>query len=429
MTATSNSLPIPRSAGWLPALAVLWLGIVQAQEPPAALFFNQTGIQRRVVLSPPPATVSGDYRLQLVEVDRLSTGSQHGLRLLVRVSAVAGELPDDLVVIGPAWAMDDRGRRLPVTGYECVADGQAQWLAISVAGEAERLAMVTAAVGRRPRTESRTVSIALSRLGEYWRLPEVDKAIGLALVRRESIVLPLLDTPQPLYRGLESTAAVDLLESDGPFVSLRLYTLEPLDDPSGWRLANLRWRTGGQQADAWRYSRRLWRPDWGGWLGASGREQAAAEGQPAGVVLEQVRDDGPAAKAGLQAGDLLVAMDGLPVVDAFALGEAIRMTTPGTIRRCEIRRDGRRQVVAVTVGDSPLWPELDPLEFSQAWSRLSSQFAEGAGERVLSLWDWQTCQPVVDGELPDAVDLVLTRPAAAHGTTFVFSDIPTSAAH
>jgi len=400
-----------------------------AQEPPAALFFNQTGIQKRVTLTPPPVTISGNYRLQLVEVDRVSAGSQPGLRLLVRVTAVAGALPAELVVIGPAWAMDETGRRLPVRGYETVRDGDAQWLAISLAGEAERLTMFTAAVGARPTDERRTITVDLDRLGEVWRLPEVDKAVGLGLVRRDGEPLPLLDAPPPLYRGIDDTSpGSNTPESPGPFLTLRLYTLDPIDDAAGWRLANLGLRGGQRVLDSWRYSRRLWRPDWGGWLGASGREQPAAAGEVGGVLLEQVREDGPAAEAGLQAGDLLVAVDGQPVTDAFAFGETVRMTAPGTFLRCELRRDRRRLQVEVTVGLSPLWPELDPLEFTQTWERLSALYPDGGGERVLSLWDWQTCDAIEDGAWPPSIELVLTRPATAQGTTFVFGDVPTGAA-
>ncbi len=79
----------------------------------------------------------------------------------------------------------------------------------------------------------------------------------------------------------------------------------------------------------------------------------------------------------------------------------------------------------MTVGHSPLWPELDPLEFTQAWERLSALYPGGAGERVLSLWDWQTCETVPDDEQPASLELCLTRTAAPRGTAFVFSDVPT----
>ncbi len=180
-----------------------------AQEPPAELFFNQAGLQHRVRLDPPPTVVSGDFQLQLVELDHVSAGSQRGLRLLVRATALEGELPADLVVIGPAWALTGDGRKLPVSGYEVVADGAAQWLALSLTGEAEQLAIVTAAVGPRPRSEELAVAMDLGRLGEVWRLPEVDQAIGLALVRREPTPLPLLEAPPPLYRARSGSARFD----------------------------------------------------------------------------------------------------------------------------------------------------------------------------------------------------------------------------
>ena len=405
--------------------------IALAQEPPAQLFFGDTSIQNRVRLNPPLTTISGNYRLQLVELDHVTIGSQAGLRLLVRATAIGGTLPDELNLIGPTWAIDAEGRRLTGSAYLSVADGEARWLAINLTGQAGGLAMFTATIGPRPSEEQRAVPVDLARLGEVWRLPAVDKAVGLVLMRRETAQLPILDAPPPLYRGIDSTIGLDSkVDENGPFLSLRLYSLDPDDDQAGWRLTNLRLQTAAGPVADWRYSRRLWRPDWGGWLGAKGRdwqaEEAISGGPSRGVLIEQVVANGPAEQAGLRAGDLVVAVDGRPTVDAFSLGELIRVTKPETTCACEVWRDGRRRAMQITVGHSPLWPELDALEFSQGWSRLQALYPDGSGSgRVLSLWDWQTAQPLAGTDEPSGLDLIFTRPGPARGTTFVFSDVPT----
>jgi putative serine protease PepD len=71
-----------------------------------------------------------------------------------------------------------------------------------------------------------------------------------------------------------------------------------------------------------------------------------------GGAGEPVVPGGPADKAGIQPGDVVVAVDGKPVADSSELIVAIRARAPGDTIRLTIERDGRKQTVPVTLGAS-----------------------------------------------------------------------------
>jgi S1-C subfamily serine protease len=92
------------------------------------------------------------------------------------------------------------------------------------------------------------------------------------------------------------------------------------------------------------------------WLGLSGQarpierrlaRQLALDAQSAVEVLG-VEPDSPAARAGLQEGDLLLAFAGQPVHDVHALQRALRTFAPGEVAELEYARGGQRQSAAIT---------------------------------------------------------------------------------
>lgn len=82
-------------------------------------------------------------------------------------------------------------------------------------------------------------------------------------------------------------------------------------------------------------------------------EKAKAFGLPANsraVAISDVTPNSPAAKAGLQPGDVVVALDGQPVDDVQILRGKIAAMSPGTVAKLAIVREGKNSDVSVSLG-------------------------------------------------------------------------------
>ena len=73
----------------------------------------------------------------------------------------------------------------------------------------------------------------------------------------------------------------------------------------------------------------------------------------AGARLTLVVEAGPAAAAGLQAGDVITHLDGVPVSTAAALPERIATAVPGARIDLRVLRDGAEREATVTLGRRP----------------------------------------------------------------------------
>lgn len=130
-----------------------------------------------------------------------------------------------------------------------------------------------------------------------------------------------------------------------------------------------------------------------------------------GIALTQVIADGPADKAGLKDGDVVVAMDGEPVGSLGAFTERIRAHKPGDSVTLTVLRNGDRSDRRVTLGEAPDEPdaftfELDPWDEPDAPSTVvpmgpraflgvngdEGPEAEGEGARVGSVVDSSAAQ-------------------------------------
>ncbi|UCC24859.1 MAG: M28 family peptidase, partial [Gemmatimonadales bacterium] len=70
-----------------------------------------------------------------------------------------------------------------------------------------------------------------------------------------------------------------------------------------------------------------------------------------GVRLTGVREGGPAANAGLQAGDVIVAFGGTEVGDLYQYTYALREMAPGDVVDVVVERDGRRVTLQAVLGE------------------------------------------------------------------------------
>lgn len=69
-----------------------------------------------------------------------------------------------------------------------------------------------------------------------------------------------------------------------------------------------------------------------------------------GAAIQSVEDGSPAEAAGLEEGDIITAIDQLPVISADALVAGIRLFEPGTDVELSILRGGESDTVTVTLG-------------------------------------------------------------------------------
>src|ERR1051326_913176 len=77
-----------------------------------------------------------------------------------------------------------------------------------------------------------------------------------------------------------------------------------------------------------------------------------------GALIGDVLDDGPAAKAGLKPGDVVLEFNGKPVADSRHLQLAVAGTKPGSQVPVEILRNGEKKTLTVSIKQLPGTEEL-----------------------------------------------------------------------
>ncbi|HKC53677.1 MAG TPA: Do family serine endopeptidase [Burkholderiales bacterium] len=96
-----------------------------------------------------------------------------------------------------------------------------------------------------------------------------------------------------------------------------------------------------------------------GWIGVEAREITPEMGESLrlgtinGVLIEGVLRGGPAERAGLKPGDILVAIEGKPVKDPNAMLNLVAALVPGKPASIRLRRDNKDVDVQVAVGKRP----------------------------------------------------------------------------
>jgi S1-C subfamily serine protease len=90
-------------------------------------------------------------------------------------------------------------------------------------------------------------------------------------------------------------------------------------------------------------------------------DQEQAMGNGSGALVSQVQPRSAAARAGIQGGDLIAALDGQPITSSSQLRSAIGQKQPGATVWLSLMRNGRQRVVTTTLDPLPVaasaWPK------------------------------------------------------------------------
>ncbi len=87
------------------------------------------------------------------------------------------------------------------------------------------------------------------------------------------------------------------------------------------------------------------------WQGGATARQRGTNQQ--GVLVQQVVSGSPAAKAGLQRGDVITRVDGTPIKDEATLPKTIQKHRPGDSVQLTVVRDNQERNVSVTLAERP----------------------------------------------------------------------------
>ncbi|MEJ6002302.1 DegQ family serine endoprotease [Paucibacter soli] len=74
--------------------------------------------------------------------------------------------------------------------------------------------------------------------------------------------------------------------------------------------------------------------------------------RPEGALVASVEEGGPAAKAGLRPGDVILKFKGQPIVASTDLPAMLGLATPGESAKLEIWRQGKREEISAKLGDA-----------------------------------------------------------------------------
>ncbi|WP_407691618.1 DegQ family serine endoprotease [Pseudomonas taeanensis] len=96
-----------------------------------------------------------------------------------------------------------------------------------------------------------------------------------------------------------------------------------------------------------------------GWLGVVIQEvnkdlaESFGLDKPAGALVAQVLEGGPAAKGGLQVGDVILSLNGKPIIMSADLPHLVGRLAPGSKAELDVVREGARKKLQVAIGALP----------------------------------------------------------------------------
>ena len=96
-----------------------------------------------------------------------------------------------------------------------------------------------------------------------------------------------------------------------------------------------------------------------GWLGVQvqpvtkGIADSLGLKKAEGAMVDEPQNGSPAAKAGIQSGDIVTALNGTTIKDSRDLAQKVAMLAPGSSAKLDILRKGESKTITVTLGEMP----------------------------------------------------------------------------
>ena len=214
-----------------------------------------------------------------------------------------------------------------------------------VALRAPGLDLPPISVAPQPRVGHLSIAVARSWSNALTATTGIVSVIGGPLpTGRGRAIEEVIRTSAPMHRGFAGGA---LVNADGHLLGIA--TAAEIRGLGVVIPAAIAWRVTDTLLTHGRSKRR--------YLGVAGQSvqlpasQRPADGQSTGVLVLQVVDDSPAAKAGILVGDVLVALDGRPVDKTDTLLEALAAGTTSKAA-LKILRGGQPHEVGVDTAES-----------------------------------------------------------------------------
>ncbi|MBD9424850.1 DegQ family serine endoprotease [Pseudomonas sp. PDM15] len=123
-----------------------------------------------------------------------------------------------------------------------------------------------------------------------------------------------------------------------------------------------------------------------GWLGVVIQEvnkdlaESFGLDKPAGALVAQVLEEGPAAKGGLQVGDVILSLNGQPIIMSADLPHLVGALKPGSQADLEVVREGERKRITLSIGALPEEGEEMPVAGEAGVERSSNRLGVSVAE-------------------------------------------------